>query len=469
MSQLNLALAIAASTVLLLGLASGFVKNRLWISEPLIAMLVGILAGPAVFQVASFSIPEEQQARFLLEFARLTLAISIMAAALRLPYRWERKHWRELAVVLGLGMPLMWMASSLFAWAMLGLPVLYALLIGAVLSPTDPVLADSIVTGAAAARMVPARMRNTITAESGANDGLGMLFVMLPVYFLQYAPTDAVSHWLYEVLLLKVLAGIAVGLAIGWLTAGAFLWVLSKQQSERPSVLTLSLSLALAVLAIDLILGTDSLLAVFAAGLMFNRGTAAHEEVIYENMQSAVSRFFDLPIFIFLGTMLPWDGWADLGWQGAAFALAVLLLRRLPVWLLIRPLLSSVRSWGETAFSGWFGPIGIAAIFYATELQQRPGIGRPELIWHTISLVVFASIVAHGITATPLTFALGRTGGRETVKREQPEEKPDTGADEDQPPAGRRSTDGRRASDEDADDDREHDQADQTANEDRAP
>jgi NhaP-type Na+/H+ or K+/H+ antiporter len=267
MSQLNLGLAIAATSILLLGLASGYVKNRLWLSEPLIATLIGILAGPAFFDVAVIEVPEEQRTTFLIEFARITLAISIMGAALRLPPAWEVGHWRELLVVLGLGMPLMWLAGSALAVALLGLPLLYCVLIGAVLSPTDPVLA---------------------------------------------------------------------------------------------------------------------------------------------HMQDAVARFFDIPIFIVLGALLPWAGWGELGWTGIAFAAAILLLRRLPAWLLIRPLLPSVRTLRETAFNGWFGPIGIAAIFYAVELQHEPGVEHSERIWHIVSLVVFGSIILHGITATPLTLAFGR-------------------------------------------------------------
>lgn len=67
-----------------------------------------------------------------------------------------------------------------------------------------------------------------------------------------------------------------------------------------------------------------------------------------------------------------------------------------------------MRSLREVAFNGWFGPIGIAAIFYAVELQHQPAVQLADRIWHIVSLVVFASILLHGITATPLTLAFGR-------------------------------------------------------------
>ncbi len=105
--------------------------------------------------------------------------------------------------------------------------------------------------------------------------------------------------------------------------------------------------------------------------------------------------------------ILPWSAWYDLGWVGVAFALAVLVLRRLPAWFVIRPMLSSVKRRREVAFNGWFGPIGIAAVFYATELREK--IDSGEQAWAVVTLVVFGSIVLHGTTATPLTRAFGRS------------------------------------------------------------
>ncbi len=441
MSSLNLGLAIAATSVLLLGLASGYVKNRLWVSEPLIATLIGILAGPAVFGLAVIELPEEQQTSFLLEFARITLAISIMGAALRLPPRWETEHWRVLLLVLGLGMPLMWVAGTLVSLAVLGLPILYCLLLGAVLSPTDPVLADSIVTGKTAEQAVPDRMRHGITAESGANDGLAVLFVLLAVYLLQSTPGEAASHWLWDVVLGKVVAGIALGLLMGWLAARAFLWVQDRPHAEHPSILTLALALSIAVVAIDQILDTAALLAVFVSGVVFNRTRSAHDTAYHENIQNAVARFFDIPIFILLGALLPWQSWQELGWQGIAFAGAILLLRRMPAWLLMRPLFPSA-SFREAAFSGWFGPIGIAAIYYSVELQHLDLVERSDMIWHIVSLVVFGSVILHGISATPMTKAFGRRPGTE-------------------PRAS--------GSGEDRESERQHDDAEQPGNEDRAP
>lgn len=418
METLHLALAVGGVALLALGLGSGFVKDRLWVSEPLIAVAVGIVAGPAVLDALVIAIPEERQTTLLMEVARLTLGVSIMGAALRLPSRWEIDNWRELAVVLTAGMALMWMASGLLALAILGLPVLLAFLVGAVVTPTDPVLADSIVTGGLAERNVPGRMRHSVTAESGANDGLALMFVMLPVFLLEHGAGEALAGWGQEILLRKVLGAVALGLAIGWTAARLFLWVLKKHEKARHSLLTLAVSLAVAVMGVGLLLKTDSLLAVFVAGLAFNRVTHAHEAGLQENLQTAILRFFDVPVFILLGILLPWRGWVELGWPGLGFAAAVLALRRPPTWLLLRPLLWSTRNRRDAAFNGWFGPIGVSAVFYAMHLEHER-VAHAELVWHVASLVVFCSIAAHGITATPLARAFGRAGGKSEARKER--------------------------------------------------
>jgi NhaP-type Na+/H+ or K+/H+ antiporter len=118
-----------------------------------------------------------------------------------------------------------------------------------------------------------------------------------------------------------------------------------------------------------------------------------------------VNQFFSVPIFALFGLVLPWEGWQRLGWRGIALAIAILALRRLPTVLLLRPWMKPVQQLRDGWFIGWFGPIGVSAIFYAMLAVQRTG---EEMLWIVASLIVFASIVIHGITATPLTRYYGR-------------------------------------------------------------
>ena len=178
MHQLNLAVAIAAGTVVLLGLVSGRAQ-RLPLSRPLLALLVGVAAGPAALGLLH---PEAWPHHVLIlkETARFALAVSVFGIALRTPMRDIRALLRPVGLLLTLGMAAMWAVSAGLAWAALGLAPLMALAVGAVVTPTDPVVASSIATGAAAEEALPSRLRSTLSLESGANDGLAYAIVLLP-------------------------------------------------------------------------------------------------------------------------------------------------------------------------------------------------------------------------------------------------------------------------------------------------
>lgn len=396
--EFNAALAVSAGTVFVLGIVAGFVKSRLWISETTICLLLGILIGPSVWQLIDLADLPVDRFTLLKEVARVTLAIAVMGAALRLPTRYELHRLRDLAVSLGIGLPLMWVTSAVLAHVILGAPLLTALLIGAALAPTDPVVAGSITGGQLAEARLPARLRHLLTAESGANDGLALLFVMLPILLLTKAPADALSEWVVRVFLWEICGAIAIGLAAGWLAGRLLSWAYRQPFTENPSTITVGLALSLTVLAGVRLIGSDGILAVFAAGLMLNR-VVTERETRHEHMQEAISRFFDLPVFILIGLMLPWSAWAELGWAGIGFTVAILAFRRLPWWLMLRPLLRELKTPRDAAFLGWFGPIGVATAYYAVLSQEEAGVD----LWPVLSLVVFASVVVHGLSATPLT------------------------------------------------------------------
>jgi NhaP-type Na+/H+ or K+/H+ antiporter len=199
LSELNVALAAVGGSVLVLGLLSGLVRRSI-LSEPLLALLVGVLLGPAALGLLDPAGWGSQEETILEQAARLTLAISLMGVALRLPKREPFSGWRSLAVLLGLVMPLMWLTSGLLVYLILGLPLLVALLVGAVVTPTDPVISSTIVTGELAEKNLPDRVRYTLSAESGANDGLAYPLVFLPILLLLRPPEEALWHWLTHTL-----------------------------------------------------------------------------------------------------------------------------------------------------------------------------------------------------------------------------------------------------------------------------
>ncbi|MFP4560423.1 MAG: cation:proton antiporter [Thiohalorhabdus sp.] len=404
MSQVNVALTVVGGLVLILGLLSRPVA-RSWLSAPLLTFMAGVALGPlglGWLHPESWGRPEY----LLEEAARLTLGISLMGIALRLPARYPLVNWRPLLILLLVAMPAMFLISAGLAGWLLGLPLLVALLVGSSVCPTDPVVASSIVTSSVAKEELPGTFRHMLSTESGANDGLAYLLVLLPILLVTKSGPMAWEEWLTTVLLWEVGGAIVWGSLVG-LGGG---WALSKGEEmgliEQPSFLSLSLALTLLTLGAGKLFGTDSILAVFVAGVAFDQLVGGEERMEEDNVQEAVNAFFTLPVFLFFGLMIPWHAWVDLGLRGVLLALAILALRRLPVILALRPFLEPWREWRVTLLAGWFGPIGISALYYAMLIARETG---NKAAWEVGSLVVAASLVAHGMTAAPLARAYGRS------------------------------------------------------------
>ncbi|HUX88862.1 MAG TPA: sodium:proton antiporter, partial [Chloroflexota bacterium] len=116
---------------------------------------------------------------------------------------------------------------------------------------------------------------------------------------------------------------------------------------------------------------------------------------------------------VLLGLALPWDAWLAMGWRALAVVVGVLVLRRLPAVILSRGLMqATIWTLPEAAFVGWFGPMGVSALFYAALAVQITGIFS---VWVVVSLLIVSSVVVFGVTASPFTRLLGKHEGRRGV------------------------------------------------------
>ncbi|WP_218148239.1 cation:proton antiporter [Lentzea xinjiangensis] len=365
--------------------------HRLPFSEPLAALLLGVVLGPQLLGLLELE-PELRDV-LLLEGARLLLAGSVMAAALRFPADALSELVRPLVLLLVVVMPLAALAAGAAA-LLLGLPLALAVLVGACLCPTDPVLAASVVTGEPAERDLPGRLRALLTGESGANDGLALplvgvaLAAVLPATGLG----DAVGRVAWE-----VVGGVAIGLLMGVAAGWGLRAAIRQRDLDKGPKLVYTLLLAVAVLGVARLARTDGVLAVFVAGLAYNRMVAESDRSPQDAVDEAVNRYAVLPLFLVLGAVLPWRDWAGFGPAAIAFVLAVLLVRRLPFILALARPLRLVRR--DALFVGWFGPIGVSALFYLAH-SVHEGATDPRL-FAAVTLVVAANTVVFGLTASP--------------------------------------------------------------------
>lgn len=401
MDELHLSYGLSGALAIALALIS-FKMRQVPLSEPMLALGLGILIGPELLRLVDIS--HHVRDLVLLEGSRLIVALSVMAAALRFPATELRRVIRPAALLVGVVMPLAAVISGAASLVM-GLPLALAALIGACLCPTDPVLASSVVSGTPAEKDLPGRLRHTLSVESGVNDGLALPLVGLALVALLPAETlgAAAGRLTYQ-----VLVGIVIGIAAGALTGWGVRVATKDRELEPAPDLILPLLLAVGVLGLAKVAHTDGVLAVFLAGLVYNRLVTGEEREPQQAVDEAVNRYLALPLFLVLGIVLPWSHWAELGPAAVVFVVLVLTLRRLPlVVALARPMRLQKQ---QAVFLGWFGPMGVSSLLYLAHSLDE-GVNDPRL-FAVGSLVVATSVVVYGLTAAPGRNRYARSAGR---------------------------------------------------------
>jgi sodium/hydrogen antiporter len=365
--------------------------DRWSITPPFLGLLTGIVLGPQLLDAVS--IPTGDDKHVMQLAARLLLAVALMGIALRYPIDRITGHLRPVALLVLVVLPVMAAVVAAGAMWTLQVPLGVALVLGAALSPTDPVLASGIVTGDPAERDIPGRDRRVLSLESGANDGLALPLVALAVaWTLDRSMASELGKVVYE------LAGaVAVGAAAGLAAGRALRWA-EQHREMGPAVRSLyTLVLAAFLLGLSGLIEIDGLLSVFVAGLAHNWTVTGGERESEVSVDEAMNQYLVIPVFVLLGVVLPSDTWAELGWGGLWFVLIALLLRRLPVVLALRRPMRA--TWAHATWLGWFGPMGVAALFYLAHADEQ-GVTDPRL-WAAGTLVITVSTVVHGLTASP--------------------------------------------------------------------
>lgn len=410
----------------LFGLVSLFVKERLYLTESLVATLFGIAFGPHGFNILEpiTSVGESEKFIYLQEFARVIIALQVMAVGITLPGSFIKSNKKSILMMLGPVMLVMWLVSAICIKICLGFDWAISFIIAACITPTDPVLAHSVIKGKFAERYIPTRLRNLLAVESGANDGLGFPFMMLPIWILKLAYVngkfdypgfyEAMGHWCVHTLIweigFSVLCGFLCGLGAKWLLKTS----IRKKLIDKESFLVYSFALTFFVTGLVSYLASDDLLAVFIAGNVFAWDESFFETSDSSHITEVIDMIFNITFFILFGSMIPWKKMYAISGLFPA-TMAIIFLRRLPIVLLLNRWIPCLQTRKETFIAGWFGPMGVGAIFFALEAQKAISLYEKNFnikvpgydiivnnIFPIVSAFVISSIIIHGITV-PLT------------------------------------------------------------------
>ena len=413
--------ALAGALLLLMALSSAFLR-RLPISTSAIYLAFGLAIGPFGFDLLRIDIRESYGWLEQLTEGAVVISLFVGGLKLRLPLR--DLAWRAAFRLAGPVMLACIAAVALFAHYVLGLDAALALLLGAVLAPTDPVLAGAVSVNDAADHD---RLRYGLSGEAGLNDGMAFPFVILALLWGRHGgPGDWLVPWALRELVWGVAAGLAIGYLIGHLV-GRVAIVLRTLHRETTAAGDF---LALAVIALSFALaeaaGALGFLAVFAAGVGLRRAelrvasdsrpaermvreqagepdleqpAMAAGAVVAETLSfgGTAERLLEVLLVVIIGTSLP------IHWDLRAVPLALVLLfviRPLATMLLLR---GTATTPAQRRLMGWFGIRGIGSVYYLSHAlgQGVAGPDATDAASFTISVLAI-SVVLHGITAQPL-------------------------------------------------------------------
>jgi NhaP-type Na+/H+ or K+/H+ antiporter len=378
-------------------------------SASLLYLLLGLAAAGLLSALDIRAIDPLRQPHILQRVAEVSLVIAVFATGLRLEGDLRWRTWRSVAILIGVVMPLSIAAVAAFGVAAMGLSLGGALILGAVLAPTDPVLAGDVGVGSPGESDLQGEPRFSLSAEAGLNDGLASPFVVLGILVAEGGLQHHLGEFIAADVLYGVIAALVVGGVGGYLIAAVALRLRSHQLIDDKLDLYVAVPAGLALYGLAEVAGAYGLVAVFAAGVAFRRYESGHEfsEHVHTGAE-VVEKFGELVVILLLGSVVTLAGLSAPGLAGWLLAPVLLLVIRpaLVGALLVR----SGLSLAQRAFLAWFGVRGVAALYYVS-LVIAAGVvngSQAAMLFWTTAACVMVSIVLHGVTATAVSGRLLR-------------------------------------------------------------
>ncbi|MDZ5697893.1 cation:proton antiporter [Chelativorans sp. M5D2P16] len=400
-------LAIFGAVVLLTAWLPLLLKE-LPLSLPMVCIGTGVLLTWSPLLPNDWVNPLEN--RYITErMTEFVVIVSLMGAGLKLdrPIGW--RNWGMTWRLLFIAMPITIAGVALLGWAVLGLGIAAALLLGAALAPTDPVLASDVQVGPPQSGEED-EVRFALTSEAGLNDGAAFPFVYLAIAIAlsQVSGEPFFADWL----LVDVIWKVGAGVAIGWIGG----WVMGHLTFRLPNRAALAKSNdGFAALGITcLAYGTTELangygfLAVFVAAVAFRAVERRHR--YHRNLHSfaeQIERLVMMVLLVCFGAAIA-EGtiFNALSWPVILVAVLILLvLRPLSGWI---SLAGHPAPYHERLAISFFGIRGLGSFYYVAYALGQAEFDEAQVIWVTVCCVVLVSIVIHGIAVTPIMSRLDR-------------------------------------------------------------
>lgn len=405
---------LVGGLMLFIGMANQ--KLSKWpVTAAIVYLCAGLVVGPT--GLALFHFNPLQQSALLEIVTEVVVLISLFSAGVKMPTPFSLLRWRTPILLATVSMSITVGLVAGLAWFAFGFSIGAAVLLGAIVAPTDPVLATDVQTRHAEDRD---RLRFNLTCEAGMNDGSAFPFVMLGLGLLGlHELGDNGMRWILIDVIWATAAGVGIGVVFGVLLGHAGDRLQRRQQTPSLLVDFLALGMIGVVYGLSLLIHAWGFLAVFFAAvalrqteLRLSRDHRADEDDAAPHRVSEASLIFKehlerlsvLVLILLIGGMLFIDSWS---WRATLLALFSFVIAR-PLSVSIG-LISSRSSWRMRGLMGWFGVRGIGSLYYLMYAIQH-GLDEAlavELIHFTL-VIVTLSILVHGVSVKPVLDRLWR-------------------------------------------------------------
>lgn len=419
---------LVAGASLFLAVVLPAAVRRLPLSAPMVLVTIGMLVG--LTPMPARWVDPMRHTVVVEHLTEVCVLISLMGVGLALDRPLNLRSWRSLKAwsaswrLLAIGMPLTIAGVMAAGMGLMGMAPATALLLGAALAPTDPVLASDVQVEGPTTGVQPQdldeehEVRFGLTAEAGMNDGLAFPFVFAAIIWAEHGHLGSWAwHWLWFSLVVKVLLGAAAGWLVGWVLGHL---AFRQPRKEMRGVLTGEPLLAVACMALaygaaEAVHGYG-FLAVFVAAVTMRWLEPEHQyhETMHE-VTERLERLLTLMLLLLLGLSLT-NGLLDhLNWGGVAVGLLlVFVIRPLAGWVAlgIRPRREQsggkVLTRADRGVMSFFGVRGIGTVYYLAYATHHAPFMAEGALWSTAAFTICTSVLVHGALAGPVMDWLDR-------------------------------------------------------------
>jgi NhaP-type Na+/H+ or K+/H+ antiporter len=403
-------LLLVATVILVAAIVPRLTTNR-FLSAPMVFMLMGMTIFALPLDV---DLPNLEEARWPERLTELGVLIALTAAGLKInqPFAW--KSWQISWRLLAFTMPLTIAATAFLGWWALGMVPATALLFGAVIAPTDPVLASEVQTTDPSSPDY-SRTRVALTTEAGLNDGLSFPFTNLAiaVALVGLDPAQWFAGWLVMDVFYRIAIGALIGGASGWILAKLLFGIASSNFFTTGSI---ALSLTLLPYALAELAAGYGFISVFVAACTFRQQESRHRyQQILHDFSEEMERILVAVLMFLIGAYIASGALLPLSWEGTAVAVAVIFLVR-PLTAMISFAGLPLPRWDKWVLS-FYGIRGIGSLYYLGYALHRADFAQAKELWAVVLLILVISVIVHGLSAQQAMALLDRHSQRKNATK----------------------------------------------------